>query len=119
MTAVGSSVFSTAVGTGDDGVSFSGTSMASPMMVAGLAAPVRQANPGWTPLQVKADIMNTAAHDLFVDGSANPSSDRYGPPWVGSGRIDAALATGNRVLAYDPANGRSVCPSARSPPAHR
>ena len=104
VTAVGSSVFSTAVGTGDDGVSFSGTSMASPM-VAGLAALVRQANPGWTPLQVKADIMNTAAHDLFVDGSANPSSDRYGPPRVGSGRIDAALATGNRVLAYDPANG--------------
>ena len=104
VAAVGNTVFSTAVGTGDDGVSFSGTSMASPM-VAGLAALVRQANPDWTPLQVKADIMNTANHDLYVDGSANPGSDRYGPPRVGSGRIDAEQATANKVLAYDPANG--------------
>jgi hypothetical protein len=104
VAAVGSSIFSTAVGTGDDGVSYSGTSMASPM-VAGLAALVRQANPEWTPLQVKADIMNTAGHDLFVGGSANPSSDRFGPPRVGAGRIDAEDAVANEVLAYDPANG--------------
>ncbi|MCB0831773.1 MAG: Ig-like domain repeat protein, partial [Solirubrobacterales bacterium] len=55
--------------------------------------------------QVKADIMNTAGHDLYVDGSANPSSDRYGPPRVGSGRIDAEDATANKVLAYDPEGG--------------
>ncbi len=104
VAAVGSSIFSVAVGAGSDGTSSSGTSMASPM-VAGLAALVRQANPDWSPLQVKAGIMNTAAHDLFVGGSADPSSDRYGPPRVGAGRVDAEGATTNRVLAYDPSGG--------------
>jgi subtilisin family serine protease len=104
VTAVGNTVFSTAVGSGDDGISYSGTSMASPM-VAGLAALVRQAHPGWTPLQVKADIMNTAGHDLYENGSADPSSNKYGPTRVGSGRIDAKDATENKVLAYDATNG--------------
>lgn len=104
VSAVGSSVFSVAVGAGSEGTSNSGTSMASPM-VAGLAALVRQANPGWSPLQVKADIMNTAGHDLYVGGAADPASNRYGPPRVGAGRIDAADAVANGVLAYDPANG--------------
>ncbi len=104
VTAVGSSVLSVAVGAGHEGTSFSGTSMASPM-VAGLAALVRQTNPGWTPVQVKAGIMNTAAHDLFVNGSADPGSGTYGPPRVGAGRIDAELATGNEVLAYDAEGG--------------
>lgn len=104
VTAVGSSIFSAAVGQGSDGITYSGTSMASPM-TAGLAALVREANPGWTPLQVKADIMNTAAHDLHPGGSAHPESGTYGPPRVGAGRIDAELATGNKVLAYDAENG--------------
>ncbi len=104
VAAVGGSVFSAAVGSGSEGTSKSGTSMAAPM-VAGLAALVRQANPDWTPLQVKADIMNTASHDVFVNGSAIPAGDRYGPPRVGAGRIDAVAATSNKVLAYDPAGG--------------
>lgn len=104
VAAVGQSVFSAAVGSGDEGKSSSGTSMASPM-VAGLAALVRQANPDWSPLQVKAGIMNTARHDLFVGGSADPSSDRFGPPRVGSGRIDIEDAVANKVLAYDAGNG--------------
>jgi len=104
VAAVGNTVFSVANGSGDDGVSFSGTSMASPM-VAGLAALVRQANPGWSPLQVKADIMNTAGHDVYEEGSAEPSSHRYGPPRVGSGRIDAESALDNEVLAYDEEGG--------------
>lgn len=104
VTAVGSSVFSVAVGQGAEGVSSSGTSMASPI-TAGLAALVRQANPDWTPLQVKADIMNTAAHDLYVGGANEPDSGTYGPPRVGAGRIDAELATTNQVLAYNPENG--------------
>ena len=108
VAAVGSSVFSTAVGTGDGGVSFSGTSMASPM-VAGLAALVRQANPGWSPLQVKADIMNTAGHDVFVGGSANPSSHKYGPPRVGA----MMRASGSRACSKRSLPSSNVCASAR------
>lgn len=104
VSAVGSSVFSVDVGAGSGGTGLSGTSMASPM-VAGLAALVRQANPSWTPLQVKAAIMNTATHDLFVEGSVDPASGQYGPPRVGAGRIDAVLASSGKVLAYDPLNG--------------
>jgi subtilisin family serine protease len=97
VTAVGTSVFSTAMGTGSGGVSFDGTSMATPM-VAGLAALVHTAHAGWTPEQVKADIMNTAGQDLFT-GNAH-SGARYAPNRVGAGRVRAVPALNNRVLAY-------------------
>jgi subtilisin family serine protease len=100
VAAVGTTVFSALPGSGTDGQSMSGTSMATPM-VAGLAALVIKAHPDWTPEQVKADIMNTADQNLYVGGSADPSSPRYAPNRVGSGRIDAASALNNQVLAYD------------------
>ncbi|HEY4278811.1 MAG TPA: S8 family serine peptidase [Conexibacter sp.] len=100
VAAVGTSVFSAAVRTGTEGVSETGTSMATPM-VAGLAALVLAAHHDWTPQQVKADIMNTAGNDLYVGGSADPASDMYAPARVGAGRIDAADAVDNTVLAYD------------------
>jgi subtilisin family serine protease len=96
VAAVGDTVFSTASGTGNEGTSESGTSMATPM-VAGTAALVKDAHPDWTPEQVKADIMNTAV-DLF-DGP-NHTGDRYAPNRVGAGRIDVAAALNNDVLAY-------------------
>lgn len=99
VTAVGGTVFSTAVGTGSEGVSESGTSMAAPM-VAGLAALVREAHPTWTPEQVKADIMNTAGQDLDTNGSDTAGGTRYAPNRVGAGRIQAAPALSNNVLAY-------------------
>jgi subtilisin family serine protease len=97
VAAVGASVFSVAMGTGNQGVSFSGTSMASPM-VAGLAALVRSKNPGWNPEEVKADIMNTAGQDLWT--AANHTGSSYAPERVGAGRIDAKAALDNQVLAY-------------------
>jgi subtilisin family serine protease len=96
VAAVGTSVFSTAMGTGDQGVSESGTSMATPM-VAGLAALVRSVNPGWTPEQVKADIMNTAGQDLYSDTG---HTHLYAPNRVGAGRIRVDRALDNSVLAY-------------------
>ena len=97
VAAVGVSVFSAGMGTGDDGLSDSGTSMATPE-VAGLDALVRDQNPTWNPEQVKADIMNTAGQDLFTGDSH--SGDKYAPERVGAGRIDAKAALDNNVLAY-------------------
>jgi subtilisin family serine protease len=99
VTAVGATVSSTAVGTGNDAVTESGTSMASPM-TAGLAALVHTAHPGWSAEQVKADIMNTAGQNLYVDGSPAATGGRYGPNRVGAGRIQAVPALANTVLAY-------------------
>lgn len=104
VTAVGTSVLSAHVGTGDVGVSYTGTSMSAPM-VAGLSALVRSAHPDWSPLQIKADIMNTAGQDLHVNGSADPAGDTYSPVRAGAGRIQAEPALENDVLAYNAANG--------------
>ena len=104
VTAVGGSIFSAEVGSATGGSNKTGTSMASPM-VAGLAALVHEAEPAWTPLQVKADIMNTATHDLTVNGSLGPPSPVFSPVRVGAGRVDAAQAVNNDVLAYNPEGG--------------
>src|SRR5438132_3973527 len=97
VTGVGKSVFSAAMGAGNQGISFTGTSMASPE-VAGLAALVRTKHPDWTPEEVKADIMNTADQDLWT--TTGHSGIRYAPNRVGAGRIDAKAALDNLVLAY-------------------
>jgi subtilisin family serine protease len=97
VTSVGTSVFSTAMGTGDDGVSFTGTSMATPN-VAGLSALVRTVRKDWNPEEVKADIMNTAGQELFT-GDAHTGT-RFAPNRVGAGRIQATKALDNLVLAY-------------------
>lgn len=99
VAAVGESVLSAAVGTGNEGLNTGGTSMAAPM-VAGLAALVRSAHPTWNPEQVKADIMNTAGQNLDTNGSGVAGGDRYGPNRVGAGRIQADKAVANEVLAY-------------------
>ncbi len=97
VTGVGTSIFSSAMGTGDQGISFTGTSMASPE-VAGLAALVHSEHAGWTAEEIKADIMNTADQDLFT--GATHSGTRYAPNRVGAGRIDAKAALDNQVLAF-------------------
>ncbi len=97
VSGVGQSVFSAGMGTGNEGLSDSGTSMATPM-VAGLSALVRSENQTWNPEQVKADIMNTADQDLFTGDSH--TGTKYAPNRVGAGRIDAQAALANGVLAY-------------------
>jgi len=99
VAAVGGSVFSAAVGSGNLGRDSSGTSMAAPM-VAGLAALVRHERPTWNAEQVKANIMNTAGGDIDTNGSTVGGGDRYGPNRVGAGRIDAEAALANEVVAY-------------------
>lgn len=97
VAAPGTLIFSAASGTGAAAHSLSGTSMASPH-VAGIAALVRATQPGWTPAQVKAAVMNTATHDVWT--GARQSGTAYGPQRVGSGRVDARAAVADTVLAY-------------------
>lgn len=97
VAAPGVNTVSAGVSTGSAPLTLSGTSMASPA-TAGLAALVRAQHPEWTTAQVKADIMNTAVHDLYTE--PGQTGLIYGPNRVGSGRIDAPAAVNNEVLAY-------------------
>jgi subtilisin family serine protease len=103
VAAPGTSISSANAGSGTEPTTMSGTSMATPH-VAGITALVRQAHPTWTALQVKAAVMNTATHDVYT--GQDRTGAVYGPERVGSGRVDAADATTDQVLAYatdDPA----------------
>ncbi len=98
VAAPGDTVASAKVGSGNAPLSESGTSMASPH-TAGIAALVKAAHRSWTPEQIKADIMNTAGHDLFT--GKNRTGKKYGPARVGAGRVDARAALGNSLLVYN------------------
>jgi subtilisin family serine protease len=93
VAAPGDTISSTAVGSGNDRLVISGTSMASPH-VAGIAALVRQTHPDWTLEEVKAAIMNTSGADVKEDGKT------FAPNRVGTGRVDGKSAIDNQVLAY-------------------
>jgi subtilisin family serine protease len=97
VAAPGVTTFSVAVGTGNEGIAESGTSMASPH-VAGEAALVRGAHSNWSVEEVKAAIMNTATQDVFV--GENHTGAVYGPERVGSGRVKVDNAVGTSTLAY-------------------
>lgn len=93
VSAPGVSVFSTDVGTGDNGLAESGTSMATPH-VAGVAALVRKAHPTWSVEQVKAAIMNTAGADVKLGSTV------VGPARAGAGRVQVDRAVATPTLAY-------------------
>ena len=82
ITAPGVSILSAAVGTGTEGLLLSGTSMAAPH-TAGIAILMRQAQPTWTPLQIKAAMMSTAD----PEGVAG-----FTPLRGGTGMVDAPAA---------------------------
>lgn len=72
-------------------VQFSGTSMAAPL-VAGVAALIKEQNPGWTAEQIAHQITSTAT-DLDVPGR---------DPNTGFGIVDAAAALGVSAPAPQP-----------------
>lgn len=76
ITAPGVSIFSTGNGTGNLPLGNSGTSMSSPH-VAGVAALVRQARPGWTVEHIKAAIVNTGSPSA-IGGTAPYRTSRGG-----------------------------------------
>jgi subtilisin family serine protease len=97
VTAPGDTIASAGMATGS-GVSVeSGTSMAA-ALVAGVAALVDQAHPGWSAEELKAAVMNTADHDIHVAGD---DSAAYGPARVGAGRVDALDAVTTPLLAFN------------------
>ena len=87
--APGLSVISAGMGTGTGTLVDSGTSMACPM-TAGIAALVKEVHPGWSGLQIKAAIMNTA------DSSLNAN---YNVRLAGAGVVQAQRAVHSSVLA--------------------
>lgn len=106
ISAPGDTIFSAATGTGNQGVSYGGTSMAAPH-VAGVMALLRQEYPDWSVEELKALVMNTATHDLFVGNGQTGTT--YTPSRVGAGRVDAYKATtAGQVIAFNTADPASV-----------
>jgi Subtilase family/Fibronectin type-III domain/Peptidase inhibitor I9 len=97
----------------------SGTSMAAPQ-VAGSAALLHQAHPGWTPAQIRSALVTTARPTLDSDGTGPAPHEA-----TGGGRIDPnAAAEAGLVIAptdddyrgyaesVDPGTGRGHAPLA-------
>jgi len=84
----GVNIISTAIASGDQGVSFQGTSMAAPH-VAGVGALMRQLHPDLDTAGIKALIQNSAnsLNDTFPAGGADLPLARQGV-----GRVDVAAA---------------------------
>jgi uncharacterized repeat protein (TIGR01451 family) len=83
---------------GNQALTISGTSMASPHM-AGIMALLRELKPDWSVEELKALAMNYANHDTTAfAGSATP---RYGPARVGGGRVDPAKSALGNVVAMN------------------
>ncbi len=114
VAAPGASIFSTAVGTGWNGTTISGTSMAAPM-TAGAAALVVQAHPAWTPLKVKAALVNTAdaasvvGYTLLRSGSGAIKVDR-----AAKATVVATTSDGTATLSYGYVQATTAWSSAKT-----
>ena len=95
ISAPGVNIVSTAMGTGNQGVAFSGTSMATPH-VAGVAALVIESHPGWEPDDVRTAILNTADASQIVG---------FGVRLGGAGLVQPFPASRTSSIAYDRAGG--------------
>ncbi|MCI1635457.1 S8 family serine peptidase [Bifidobacterium sp.] len=92
VSAPGVGIISASAGTGSKAEVMSGTSMATPM-TSGIAALTYQAHPGWSAKTIKAQLMNTADHDVLSEDR----STKMGPLRVGTGRVDAYEAVNNQA----------------------
>jgi subtilisin family serine protease len=92
IAAPGTGIPSARSGFGAEPQLLSGTSMSAPH-VSGAAALLRQARPDWTPGDIKAAIMNTAA------GTQTDQRTPYPESRTGAGRLDVAAALRTTLLA--------------------
>ncbi len=69
-----------------------GTSLAAPL-IAGAAAMVKQAHPGWTAAQIRSALVNNSAQDVKTDDFLDPIDAE----WIGAGRLDAGGAVAATV----------------------
>lgn len=101
VAAPGEWVFSAQAGSGNQGRSLSGTSMAAPH-VAGAAALLREAHPNWGSQDVKAALMNTSIRLRSEAGWPYPESQ------AGAGRIRVPEAVATTVTAAAAGNAEGV-----------
>jgi subtilisin family serine protease len=97
ISAPGTSILSTGMGTGNQAANLTGTSMATPH-IAGSMALLRQLHPTWSVAELKALIMNTANHDLFTGSDGTGS--KFAVARIGAGRVDLKDASESEVIAY-------------------
>lgn len=91
-------------------ISASGTSMSSPM-TAGVAALVKQKNPGWTPSMIRAAIMNSATNLKKANGSTVTDGTQT-LNQIGAGHVDAFAAANIKAML----GVGMIDPSPTSPP---
>jgi subtilisin family serine protease len=84
-------------GTGNQGANFNGTSCAAPV-IAGVLALLRQRFPADSVEEIKARLMNAAAHDLYE--ATNGIPPRWQPSRAGAGRVDVTNALAATLIAY-------------------
>ena len=95
ISAPGFNISAAAVGTGDEAIELSGTSMAAPH-VSGVAVLLRQLHPSWTPAQIKGALMNQATRNMKNNDLSTPVSATV----MGSGRVDAFQSARARSVAW-------------------
>ena len=95
ISAPGFNIAAAAVGTGNEAIELSGTSMAAPH-VSGVATLLRQLHPRWNPAQIKAVMMNQANRNMKNNDLTAPVSATL----MGSGRVDAFQSARARSVAW-------------------
>ncbi len=105
ITAPGYRIISAGQGTGNDGATNSGTSMAAPH-VSGAMALLRQLHPSWSVEDLKALIMNSALTQIRT--SEATTATVYSPMRIGAGQLDLEKAQKTSVLAYNADNPGQV-----------